>query len=627
MASVTAIGERIRDRVLIADPGLVRLDAAGRTTVAVVLTTAILLALTARYGGAQVVVLVGAIASWVSGIAVNDVTLAGQGLTTALVPLPAIAGIALASATTGNPVREDVVFLVVLFVSIYARRYGPRGLALGIVATFAYFFGLFVEAQPAQLPALVGALLLGTASTFGTRFVFVPKHRRGSLYWVIEAVRAQLRLILDRSERLDPPTVESSALVVMNIARVNETMLAAQEQGVVAGAVDDLIFRTEVAVENWIVVHVGLDPDPRQRATTERGVAVVMEEVRHVATSEAGDPDGPNPQRDAIVEEAKKSGAAVAYRLRPSTRQAIQVTLAAGLAIVLGEHISAQRWYWAVLATFVVYSGTTSAGETLARAWAAFLGTVVGVAAGTGIGLLVQHDVVREGALLFLGLLFAAYFLRVGLGVAWFFVTLCLVMIYELLGRFTEAVLVTRLLEVVTGVVCGGLAAFAILPTSTRALFRADVQAVLRALRDGIGSIANGEPGRAQPASRRLDAAVRRLRTRVRPLRSGPTFAGASLFARRWLRHIELCAYYARNGAIASRDPAAAAAVDGVLEAIERLSGTIDGDAAWPDPSAPPPEPATPTFVEGSATAFVNAVHEVLDRLGDVAPTAERGAV
>jgi len=620
MAPLAAFGGRIRDRLLIADPGLVRLDAAGRTTVAVALTTAVLLAFTTRYGGAQVVVLVGAIASWISGIAVSDVTLADQRLTTALVPLPAIAGLALASATMGSPVGEDVVFLLVLYVSIYVRRYGPRWLALGIAATFAYFFGLFVEAQLPQLPSLAGAVILGTASTFTMRFVFVPVHRRGSLYWVLEAVRAQLRLILEGPERSDLSTEDGSARVVMNIARVNETMLAVQEQGVVAGTLDDLIFRTEVAVENWIVVHLGLDPDPRQRAMTELAMATQLEEVRHVATSEAGIPDGPNPQRDAIVAEAKKSGAAVAYRLRPSTRQAIQVTIAAGLAIVLGEHISPQRWYWAVLATFVIYSGTTSAGETLTRAWAAFLGTVLGVAAGTAVGLMVQHDVVRESALLLLGLLCAAYFLRVGLGVAWFFVTLCLVMIYELLGRFTEAVLVTRLLEVLTGVVCGGLAAFVILPTSTRTLFRADVKAALGALRDGIGSIATAPPEQAQPASRRFDAAVRRLRERVRPLRSGPTFAGSSLFARRWLRAIELCAYYARNGACAPRDPAAAATVNGVIEAIERLSGTIDHDAAWPDPSAPAPEPPEPIFVEGSAAAFVNAMRQVLDRLSEVAP-------
>ncbi|HTW84465.1 MAG TPA: FUSC family protein [Candidatus Sulfotelmatobacter sp.] len=616
------MGERIRDRVLIADPGLARLDTAARTTAAVALTTVVLLAFADRHGGAQVVVLVGAIASWISGIAVNDVTVACRRLTTALVPLPAIGGLALASATMGDVLHEDLVFLVVLFVSIYIRRYGPRWTALGIVATFAYFFGLFVEAQTALLPALAGALVLGTASTFFTRFVVLPKHRRGSLFWVIEAVRAQLRLVLEETAR--PASADDrAALVVMNNARVNETMLAVQEQGVVAGMFDDLIFRTEVAAENWTVVHVGLDADRGHRAATDRALAEVIAEVHHVTPSAAGDPNASSPQRNAIVTEATKSGDAVAYRLRPSTRQAIQVTLAAALAIVLGERIAPDRWYWAVLTTFVVYTGTTSAGETLARAWAAFLGTVLGVVVGTGAGLLVRHDVTLESVVLFLGLLFAAYFLRVGLGVAWFFVTVCLVMIYELLGRFTEGVLLTRLFEVATGVVCGGLAAFVILPTSTRRIFRADARAALQALRDGIDTIAGGGVADAQSASRRFDAAVRRLRTRVRPLRSGPTFAGASRFARLWLRSVELCTYYARNAACAPRDQPGAAVVAGVGQTLDRLSNMIDDDPAWPNPSATPPDPAEPAFVEGSAAAFVAALGAALDRLVETPrPTA-----
>ena len=610
-----ALVERIRDRLLIADPGLVRVDTAARTTVAVGVTTLVLLALTSRVGGAQVVVLVGAIASWISGIAVNDATLAARRRTTALVPLPAIGGIALASVTSGNVVREDLVFLAVLFSSIYVRRYGPRGLALGIVATFAYFFGLFVEAQPAQLPALAGALLLGTAATFTMRFIFVPRHRRGSLSWVIEAVRAQLRLILNGAPDQASSTVDRSTLVVMNIARVDETMLAVQEQGVVAGRFDDLLFRVEVAAENWIVVHVGGDPDPLHRSATQQALTAAIDEVHQVAPADAADPDASSPLRDAIVAEAKKTGDAVAYRLRPSTRTAIQVTLAAGVAIVLGEHVSPQRWYWAVLATFVVYSGTTSAGETLARAWGAFLGTVVGVVAGTCVGMLVRHDVIGESALLFVSLLFAAYFLRIGLGVAWFFVTLCLVMIYELLGRFTEAVLVTRLFEVAVGVVCGGLAAFVIVPTSTRAVFRADARAALQALREGIETIASGAHSDAQVASRRFDAAVRRLRERIRPLHSGPTFAGSSLFARRWLRTIELCAYYTRNAACAAREPATSAAVDRAIAVIDRLSSTIDDDASWPGPSAPPPALSPAVFVQGTATAFIGALQAMLERL------------
>jgi hypothetical protein len=188
--TVARIAAHVRDRVLIDDPGLVRLDAAGRTTVAIVLTTAILLWLVHGHNGGQAVVVVGAVSSWISSITVNDINLDDRRLTTALVPIPVICGLALATVAVGDRLREDVVFLVVLFVCVYVRRYGQRALSLGVAGVFGYFFGLFVAAQITQLPALAGAVLLGAASTFVIRFVIVSKHPRGSLYWVMAAVRA-----------------------------------------------------------------------------------------------------------------------------------------------------------------------------------------------------------------------------------------------------------------------------------------------------------------------------------------------------------------------------------------------------------------------------------------------------
>jgi hypothetical protein len=618
LVPLAKIASRIRDRTLIADPGLVRLDTAARATAAVALTTGILLALVERRNGSQVVVLVGAISSWISAIAVNDVNLADRRLTTVLIPIPVVCGLALATLAAGNRIREDVLFLIVVFAGVYVRRYGQRWTALGIAGTFAYFFGLFAETQISDLPALAGAIVLGTGITFAMRFVFFHRHPRGSLYWVMEAVRAQLRLVRQGLELTRSSVEDRLTLVVLNIARVNETMLVVLEQGGVASAFEGLMFRTEVAAEDWIVATVG-DPEPTHQAAVEREMAAVIEEVRHVTTSENADADASGPQRDAILTEAKQTGATVAYGLPPTTRQAIQVTVAAALAIVIGEHISGQRWYWAVITSFVVFTGTTSAGETLTRAWGGFFVTVIGVVAGTGVGILVKHDdVALESWLLFISLLFAAYFLRVGLGVAWFFITLVLAMLYELTGRFSETVLVLRLLEVLTGVVCGGLAAFAILPTSTRAVFRADARAVLQALHDGLETIARADAGEAQAACRRCDAAVRRLRIRVRPLRSGPTFAGSSLFARRWLRNVELCAYYGRNAACAPRETGSEEPVHAAVAQIDRLLSTIDGDTSWPSSSSALPEPAQPEFVKGGVAVYIGRIHDILDRMASV---------
>lgn len=79
--------------------------------------------------------------------------------------------------------------------------------------------------------------------------------------------------------------------------------------------------------------------------------------------------------------------------LRPTTRQAIQVSVAASLAIITGELVSPARWYWAVIAAFVIFAGTNSWGETLTKGWQRLLGTTLGVPAGVLVAtLLTGHE-------------------------------------------------------------------------------------------------------------------------------------------------------------------------------------------------------------------------------------------
>ena len=72
-----------------------------------------------------------------------------------------------------------------------------------------------------------------------------------------------------------------------------------------------------------------------------------------------------------------------------TTRQAVQVGVSTGLAIVVGELVSPNRWYWAVIAAFVVFANTQSRGDLLSRGWGRIVGTVGGVAAGMVLAVLV----------------------------------------------------------------------------------------------------------------------------------------------------------------------------------------------------------------------------------------------
>lgn len=74
---------------------------------------------------------------------------------------------------------------------------------------------------------------------------------------------------------------------------------------------------------------------------------------------------------------------------RVTTRQAVQATAGSAFALVVGQLVSPERWYWAVGATWWVFVNTTSRGETLVRGFRRVLGTVIGI----GLGLLVAVPV------------------------------------------------------------------------------------------------------------------------------------------------------------------------------------------------------------------------------------------
>src|SRR5262249_26552139 len=100
-------------------------------------------------------------------------------------------------------------------------------------------------------------------------------------------------------------------------------------------------------------------------------------------------PDG-SAHSDTDEDAATGTDADVPQGLTLSTRQALQVGIAASLAIVVGELVSPTRWYWAVLTAFIVFVNTTSRGDVLSRGWQRLVGTIGGVLAGMGLAVLVS---------------------------------------------------------------------------------------------------------------------------------------------------------------------------------------------------------------------------------------------
>jgi hypothetical protein len=256
--------------------------------------------------------------------------------------------------------------------------------------------------------------------------------------------------------------------------------------------------------------------------------------------------DSVGPEADSDVGEQQDSG------LQQTTRQAIQVAVAASLAIITGELVSPSRWYWAVIAAFVIFAGTNSWGETLTKGWQRLVGTMLGVPCGVLVATLFAGNKTASLAAIFVCLFCAFYFMTVTYSLMTFWITTMLALLYGLLGEFSFGVLMLRIEETAIGAVIGVTVAILVLPTNTRTAIRNDTRAFLKALSALIEiSTATmfGEDETVSPTeqARRLDRNLQQFRVTAKPLLAGVAGLAGRRSIRRGLRIFTACDRYGRT--------------------------------------------------------------------------------
>ena len=207
------------DRLLSADPGLVRLRVAlhGLLTVTLALaaewlfvrlTHALQLPVTAASPPAEnartaavnhqflvIAMMLGAIVGLIASTAVADRTPRGRLITTLLLPAAMIAALTLGTALGGHRVPALILMALILAAGTYARRFGPRGFVAGLVGFVGYFLGFFLHgAVPAgRLGWLAAEIGVGTAVAVVVQFAFFAPHPVKALErtWCSYAARAR----------------------------------------------------------------------------------------------------------------------------------------------------------------------------------------------------------------------------------------------------------------------------------------------------------------------------------------------------------------------------------------------------------------------------------------------------
>ena len=148
------------------DPGLARL----RISLRAVLGIGLAVAASELAGLSLPASITGGLAALLALFTVGDPTVRGQAVTTALLPVVGFPVLALAATLHSVPTVRDAIWLAVIFCGVYARRWGPRGHALGIFAFMTFFITQFLHAVPGQLPQLYAAMAMALAASSVVRF-------------------------------------------------------------------------------------------------------------------------------------------------------------------------------------------------------------------------------------------------------------------------------------------------------------------------------------------------------------------------------------------------------------------------------------------------------------------------
>jgi hypothetical protein len=296
------------------------------------------------------------------------------------------------------------------------------------------------------------------------------------------------------------------------------------------------------------------------------------------------------------------------HELASSTRSAIQASIGGALAIIGGELLSDQRWYWAVIAGFIVFAGTTSRGDLLVKGWRRLWGTLLGIIAGTVLATLLAGNIPVNIVLLLVCIFLAFYSLRVSYATMTFFITVMLGMLYDILGTFTPDLLLLRLEETAIGVTGSVIAAMLVLPMRTRSTVLTELHdyfgALNRELVDAERLLVHADRVSVIAATREVDRAATDVRTAIAPMlhRLSPSRVRRG-HATRLLTLTEESSLAARNLARAA-EPGALAGLPSAARTLDRIIANTEVLLA-----ATGTPPATAKLVSGPALAPTVDVH------------------
>jgi hypothetical protein len=177
--------------------------------------------------------------------------------------------------------------------------------------------------------------------------------------------------------------------------------------------------------------------------------------------------------------------------LRPpaSTRMAIQMGLALGLAFVVGRYGFTPRWTWTVLTAFIVCSGNRGRGDVVHKSLLRIGGAACGTVAATLLAGTFGPRDDRSLVLIFLVLGLANWLRSLSYAYWAACVTAVLALLQGYVGETHLSLLLTRLEEILVGAALGVLVSWVVLPVRTESVVRRRIADPLATLTDLLNAV------------------------------------------------------------------------------------------------------------------------------------------
>ena len=576
--------ERGITRVVASDPSHQRLRMAARGTLAVGGAVAVVALLSRVLGQSVLPAAPGVIVAMIGTMAVNDDSLRGRMATLCLGVFSALVGVAVGSLLFDANAASHVVFVLAAGAATYAQRYGPRGMALGMLGFMSYFMAIFLRVPVTSLWWTTLAICCGAAIAALVKEVAVPERPVGDLRRTIDAFitrvaqvrRAAEVVVRDGDDGIDG---KRRSRLRRRIVGLRETELAidtqlGQSDDEASLRLHDLILHATLAAEalGERAVHGEGAADLAERRDELAQIVTELRETGRLARPDDGGAE-PGAAEDGDTDDEHEDGPR--GWPSPDVRKALQATVATGLAVPIGLMVSTQRWYWAAIGAFVVFTRPATAAESVVRGSERLLGTTLGAAAGMALGTAVSGHATAQLVLLGVGVFVSLYLFGVSYTLAMAGITMILAIIYDLMGQFSDQVLELRVVETAIGVALGGLAAMLVFPTSSRGKIQESEDDLLEELQQFVDKLADPhadhEPRTLRDDARAVEQKTHDLRLAAEPL--AQPFPGLGSGKRR--RRVVMLTALGRSARQLAREFSAdpgAVRVGNVREDIEALS-------------------------------------------------------